>query len=132
MATVVLTKDNYDATVAADGIVLVDCWAPWCAGCDKFAEVYEAVASRHREHVFGKPDTQTQRELVSDLGVEHIPSLLLYRDGVLLFQQPGSFDDEALEDIVAQAESIDMDAVRAHVAAQEPDAETACTNEQTK
>ena len=74
------------------------------------------MASRHPQHVFGKLNTQTERELVDSLGVEHIPSLLLYRDGILLFQQPGSFDQKALEDIVSQAESLDMNQVRAEIA----------------
>lgn len=120
MATVELTKDNFQATVSSGGIVLVDCWASWCGGCEKFGSIYEEVASRHPKHVFGKLNTQEERGLIDSLGVEHIPSLLLYRDGVLLFQQPGSFEAEALEDIVSQAESIDMDVVRAHMASEQP------------
>jgi thioredoxin 1 len=119
VATVELTKDNFAATVSRDGIVLVDCWASWCGGCEKFGPIYEEVASRHPEHVFGKLNTHAEDALVSSLGVEHIPSLLLYRDGILLFQQPGNFDEEALEDIVSQAESIDMDVVRAHMASEQ-------------
>ena len=119
MATVELTKENYEATVSRGGIVLVDCWASWCGGCEKFGRIYEEVASRHSKHLFGKLNTQAERALVDSLGVEHIPSLLLYRDGILLFQQPGSFEAEALEDIVSQAESIDMDVVRAHMASEQ-------------
>jgi thioredoxin 1 len=118
VATVELTKDNFQATVSGGGIVLVDCWASWCGGCEKFGSIYEEVASRHPKHVFGKLNTQEERALVDSLGVEQIPSLLLYRDGILLFQQPGSFEAEALEDIVSQAESIDMDVVRAHMASE--------------
>ena len=111
-----LTNHNFRKTVCDNGTVLVDCWASWCQGCEHFAEVYEKVASQHPEHVFGKLETQTERDLAAEIGVEQIPTLLVFRDGILVFQQAGSFEEAALEDIVAQAESIDMDAVRAHVA----------------
>jgi thioredoxin 1 len=114
-----LNSDDFESTVSRKGIVLVDCWAGWCEACKTFAPIYEQVASRHPEHIFGKLDSQAERALVSSLGVKHIPSLLLYRDGFLLFQQPGYFDEETLEDIVSQAESVDMDAVRAHVASEQ-------------
>jgi thioredoxin 1 len=117
--TVVLSKGNFEEVTSCKGTVLVDCWASWCAGCETFGSIYEKVASKHPDIVFGKLNTQAERALVYSLGIEHIPSLLVYRDGILLFQQPGSFDKEALEDIVSQAESIDMDEVRAHLASEE-------------
>ena len=110
-----LTKDNFEATISNNGIVLVDCWASWCAACKTFSPIYEKVASRYPEHVFGKLNSQAERSLVNSLDVKQIPSLLVYRDGILLFQQPGNFDEEALEDIISQAESVDMEAVRAHI-----------------
>ena len=118
MAIVALTKANFDRTVRGTGIVLIDCWAGWCAACETFAPVYETVAARHPAHTFGKLDAQAERPLVASLGVKHIPSLLLYRDGIMLFNQPGNFDEQALEEIVSKAESIDMDKVRAHMAAE--------------
>ena len=113
MALVNLSEHNFGQTVDLPGIVMVDCWASWCGACKDFAPVYEKVATRHSEHTFGKLDTQSQKNLVAKLGIEQIPSLLLYRDGILLFQQPGYFDEEQMEDILRQAESLDMEVVKA-------------------
>jgi thioredoxin len=115
MALLTLTAHNFDQTVASAGIVMVDCWATWCGACKDFGPVYEKAAARHVEHTFGKLDTQAEKNVVSKLGIEHIPSLLLYRDGILLFQQPGYFDEEQMEDILRQAESIDMEVVRSEM-----------------
>jgi len=115
MATVNLTAENFDRTVSEVGIVFVHCWASWCGGCKAFAPAYERVASQHSQHVFGKLDTHAEPDLVASLGVEHVPTFMVYRDGILLFQQPGNFDEQALQDIVSQAVSIDMDAVRADI-----------------
>jgi thioredoxin 1 len=114
--TIELNSDNADEVTARDGIVLVDCWASWCRNCDGFAEAYRRAAERHPDHVFATLDTQEQKELRDSLGIRHIPSLLVYRDGVLLFKQAGSFDEATLDDIVAQARSLDMDLVRAELA----------------
>lgn len=121
MAMLKLTTDNFDQTVSGDGIVIVDCWAEWCGACKAFSPIYEKVAQRHPDHVFGKLDTQAEPDLVASLGVEHIPSLLAYRDGVLLLNQPGNFDEEALEGIISQAASLNMDLVRADIASSETD-----------
>ena len=118
MATINLTKDNYESIVSEGGIVIVDCWAAWCGGCKEFSPVYEKVADKFPAHTFGKLDTQAEEELVSALGIEKIPSLLLYRDGILLFKQPGYYEEDKLEDIVRQAESVDMEAVRSHIEAE--------------
>ena len=115
MALITLSADNFDQTVALPGIVMVDCWAAWCGACKDFRPIYEKVATRHAEHTFGKLDTQSEKVIVSKLGIEHIPSLLLYRDGILLFQQPGYFDEEQMEDILRQAESVDMEVVRSEM-----------------
>jgi thioredoxin 1 len=116
VAMLQLNKDNFEQTVSGEGIVLVDCWAAWCGGCKTFSPVFDKVAARHPDHVFAKLDTQSSPELVSTVGVQHIPSLLVYRDGIMLLNQPGNFEEDSLEDIVRQAESIDMDAVRADIA----------------
>ncbi|MBN2560991.1 MAG: thioredoxin family protein [Phycisphaerae bacterium] len=121
MATLKLTTDNFDRTVSGDGIVIVDCWAEWCGACKAFSPIYEKVALRHPEHVFGKLDTGAEPDLVASLSVQYIPSLLVYRDGVLLLNQPGNFDEEALEGIILQAVSLNMDLVRADIASSEPD-----------
>jgi thioredoxin 1 len=119
MATLELTSENFGRTVSDGGIVLVDCWAAWCGGCKTFAPIFEKVAAEHPDCAFGKLDTQAESDLVGSLGVQHIPSLLVYRDGVLLLNQPGNFDEQALRDIIRQAQSLDMDAVRADIAAAE-------------
>lgn len=119
MAIVHLGTDNFSSTVSAEGITLIDCWASWCGACADFEPIYRQAAERHPDHTFGKLDTQAEKRLVKELGIEHIPSLLLYRDGILLFRQPGYYSEEKLEDIVQQAESLDMNEVRAHIAAEQ-------------
>ncbi len=119
MAIVDLGTDNLSQTVSAEGITLVDCWASWCGACADFEPIYKRAAERHPEHTFAKLDTQSEKKLVKELGIEHIPSLLLYRDGILLFRQPGYYSEEQLEDIVQQAKSLDMNEVRAHIQAEE-------------
>jgi len=115
MAVVELNRANFERTVSSRGIVMVDCWADWCAACKDFGPVFERAAEKHPEHTFGKLDTESEKELVSDLKIEHIPTLVLYRDGIMLFLQPGYFEEEKLDDIVRQAESVDMNEVRAHI-----------------
>jgi thioredoxin 1 len=119
MAILDLDKDNFEQTVARGGIVLVDCWAAWCGACKTFGPVFEGVAKRYPNHTFGKIDAQKEKDLVKELGIENIPTLLLFRDGILLFQQPGYFEDEKLDDILSQAESLDMDLVRADMDAEQ-------------
>lgn len=111
-----LSEDNFDAVTAKEGIVMIDFWAEWCGACQSFNPIYEKVAKKYSQHTFTKLDTVAEKQLVSNLGVEHIPTLMLYRDGILLFQQPGYYEEEKLEDIIQQAESLDMDEVRAHIA----------------
>lgn len=118
MAIVNLGSDNFNSTVSASGITLIDCWASWCVACSGFEPIYRRAAERHPKHTFAKLDTQTEKNLIKELGIEHIPSLLLYRDGILLFRQPGYYSEEQLEDIVQQAESLDMNEVRAHIDAE--------------
>ncbi len=113
MATVELTNENFDQVVAKHGIVVVDCWSPWCGSCRAFAPIYGRVAAQHPEHVFAKLNTQAESGLTESLGVKHVPTLVVYRDGYLLFQQAGNFGEETLCDIVARATSVDIDARRA-------------------
>jgi thioredoxin 1 len=117
MAIVTLHQENFEGSVSGDGIVMVDCWASWCGACETFRPVYEKVAARHPEITFGSLDTGAEKSLVSKLGIEHIPTLLLYREGILLFQQPGYYDEEQMEDILQQAETLDMDLVRSDIVA---------------
>jgi thioredoxin 1 len=118
MSIVTLKTDNFESTVSAAGIMLIDCWASWCGACADFEPVYRRAAEKHPEHTFGKLDTQSEKYLTKELDIDHIPSLLLYREGILLFRQPGYYSEEQLEDIIKQAESLDMDAVKAHIAAE--------------
>ena len=113
-----LTKDNYDAVVSRDGIVLVDCWASWCPACKTFAPIFEAAAGRHPQHIFAKLDTQQEKDLTASLGVTHIPALILYRDGLALYHEAGSPAADGLQEIIAQAEGLDMSEVRRHLASQ--------------
>jgi thioredoxin 1 len=110
-----LDKDNFERSVSATGIVLIDCWARWCPACKDFEPVFEEVGARNQKHTFARLDVQQEKELVERLGVEHVPTLVLYRVGVRLFHQPGYVNAEGLEDIVRQAESLDMDEVRAQL-----------------
>jgi thioredoxin 1 len=110
-------EKNFETTVLKPGIVLIDCWAEWCGGCKEFDPIFDRIADLHPDHTFARLDTQAEEKLVEDLGIKHIPSLLLFRDGILLYKQPGNFDENALEDIVSQAESLDMDLVRAEITA---------------
>jgi thioredoxin 1 len=118
LAVINLNSDNFESAVSSDGIVMVDCWATWCKACKPFTPIFERIAAKHSQHRFGKLDTQAEAKLTSELGVQHIPTLLLYREGILLFQQPGYFEEEELENIISQAEALDMDMVRAEIAAE--------------
>ena len=110
-----LSQDNYRSILGQDGIVLVDCWASSCGACKVLGPIYAKVAERYPQHTFAKLDTLAEDELVSTLGIAHVPTLLLYQDGILLFNQAGNFDEPRLEDIIAQAEALDMDIVRAEI-----------------
>lgn len=118
MTTLNMTGKQFATQIARDGIVLIDCWASWCSACAPFTPIFERVARNHPHHTFAKIDADREADLISQLGIDHIPSLMLYRDGILLFRQGGSFTEAQLEDIIRQAETVDMDDVRAHLAKQ--------------
>lgn len=115
MPTVELTADTFESTVKSDGIVLVDLWASWCRPCMAFAPVYEATAEKHPELTFAKVDTEAEEALAGSLGVMSIPTLMMFRDGLLLFNQPGAMPEAALEDLITQAQELDMEQVRAEL-----------------
>jgi thioredoxin 1 len=108
-----VTSSNFDASVMAEGIALIDCWAPWCAACKDFTPTFEAAAERHPSHTFAKLDTQDQSELAKKLKVSHIPTIILFRDGLLLLRQPGYLSHDEIDEVIAKAEGLDMDHVRA-------------------
>jgi len=111
-----LTKDNFRDVVGTERIVLVECWAPGCGVCAQFDPVFREVAEQHPEHVFARMNVLTDDNLGEFFEIEFTPALMLYRDGLLLLKQPGSFTAERLTDFVRQAESLDMDLVRADLA----------------
>ena len=117
MATVEITGDNFKDTIEKPGIVLLDFWAEWCGPCRAFAPVFEKASDVHADVIFGKIDTEAQQELAGAAGISAIPTLMLFRDGVLLFRESGALPPAALEELVSQAQKLDMDKVRAEIAA---------------
>jgi thioredoxin 1 len=122
-STVEITKENFQKTVDREGIVLLDWWAAWCGPCRSFAPTFEKVAAAHPDIVFGKIDTEAQQELAAGFQIRSIPTLMIMRDKVLLFSQPGALPEAGLEDLIRQVRALDMDKVRAEIAAQEKDQE---------
>ncbi|AIS01816.1 thioredoxin [Streptomyces glaucescens] len=117
--TVELTKENFDQTVTDNDFVLIDFWAAWCGPCRQFAPVYEKAAQENPDLVFGKVDTEAQPELAAAFGIQSIPTLMIVRDRVAVFAQPGALPEAALADVIGQARGLDMDEVRKAVAAQQ-------------
>ena len=117
MATVEITAANFQATIEKQGIVLLDFWAEWCAPCKAFAPVFERASETHKDVTFGKIDTEAQQELAGAADIQAIPTLMVFRDGVLLFREAGALPPAALEELVTQAKALDMDEVRAELAA---------------
>jgi thioredoxin 1 len=115
MATVEVTERNFEETVEK-GLVLLDWWAEWCGPCRRFAPIYEEASKRHPDVVFGKIDTEAEPNLAGEFGIRSIPTLMAFREGILLFAQPGALPGEVLDELIGKLREVDMDEVRRRVA----------------
>ena len=115
MATVKLGKDNFEEVIRSNEIVLVDFWAAWCGPCRYFAPIFEASSEEHPDMVFAKVDTEAERELAAAFGIMSIPTLMVFRDQIALYAQPGALPAAALEQVVSQVKALEMDDVRRKV-----------------
>jgi thioredoxin 1 len=118
VGTIALTEETFEQTVTSNDIVLVDWWASWCGPCRMFAPVFEAAAAQHEDIVFAKVDTEAEQHLAGRAGIMSIPTLMAFREGVLVFSQPGALPAATLEDLIAQVQALDMGEVHQAVAAQ--------------
>lgn len=118
MATLELTAENFEPTVMADGITFVDFWAAWCGPCRAFAPTFEKASEAHPEIRFGKLDTEAEQGLAAAAQISSIPTLMAFRDGILVFRQSGALPAKAFAELIAAVEGLDMDDVRAQIAAE--------------
>ena len=119
MATVELTAENFDSVVGQADLALVDFWASWCAPCRMFGPIFERASEKHADLVFAKVDTEAQPDLAQAFGITSIPTLMIIRDQVILYAQPGALPETSLEELISQAREVDMEEVKAGISAKE-------------
>jgi len=118
VATTELTKENFGETIEKNSFVIVDFWAPWCGPCKSFAPVYEDISGKHDDIVFAKVNTEDEQELAGHFQIRSIPTLMIFRDQIVIFAQPGALPGSALEEIIGKAKDLDMDQVRKEIETQ--------------
>ncbi|MBC3179692.1 thioredoxin [Corynebacterium lujinxingii] len=118
MSTIDVTEDTFQETITKDGIVFVDAWADWCGPCKQFAPTYEKASEKHTDVTFAKLDTEANQQLAAALEIQAIPTLMAFRDGIMLFQQAGAMPPAAFDDVIQQVKDLDMDDVRRQIAEQ--------------
>lgn len=119
MATVDLTKENFDQIVGGNEFVIVDFWASWCGPCKSFAPIYDKISENHPDIVFAKVNTEEQQEIAAHFQIRSIPTLMIFRDQIVIFSQPGMLPEESLEELIGKARELDMDQVRKEIEEQQ-------------